>query len=350
MTNSTSAETQVGYYIHHSGRGHLQRALTVTRDLAAEQQIVATGLSSLSRPQDWPGPWVQLARDDEDPIASQVTAGGRLHWAPVHDQGLLARHGAVSAWIARVRPRAMVVDVSAEVTVLARLHGIPVLTVALPGRRDDPAHELAFDVADEVVGFWPESHSHLMLAASAQTMSRLRAIGSVSRFPTPETLLTTRCESDSPTSTPRVVALSGAGAPAWTHDQLRIAETQTRGWSWGHLPDPGGRWIEDPRALLESADVVITHAGQNAIAEVASLRRPAIVVPAHRPHHEQTHTAAALTGDEWPAIVLNTWPTTGWADLLQRAKELPGESWSAWCDGRAAVRMAALVAEVAYRW
>ena len=40
----------------------------------------------------------------------------------------------LSAWIAESRPRVIVVDVSVEVALLARLFGIPVVSVALPGR------------------------------------------------------------------------------------------------------------------------------------------------------------------------------------------------------------------------
>lgn len=48
---------------------------------------------------------------------------------------------------------------------------------------------------------------------------------------------------------------------------------------------------------------VVTHADQNALAEVAAVRRPAIVVPRQRPHDEQTTAAAVLDTGRWPAFV-----------------------------------------------
>ena len=51
----------IGYYIHHQGRGHLNRAMAIA---AALDQPV-TGLSSQPRPAAWVGDWVELARDDE---------------------------------------------------------------------------------------------------------------------------------------------------------------------------------------------------------------------------------------------------------------------------------------------
>ena len=59
----------IGYYVHHQGRGHLGRA----RALARHLDEPVTGLSSLSRPHDWRGPWRDLPEDDgsrDDPLLS----------------------------------------------------------------------------------------------------------------------------------------------------------------------------------------------------------------------------------------------------------------------------------------
>ena len=106
---------RVGYYVHHVGHGHLHRATALARHLAATGGATVTGLSSLPRPADWPGPWVELARDDRGPAATgpaltSTTAGGRLHWAPAGDEGLLDRTARVSAWLEQARPDVVVVD------------------------------------------------------------------------------------------------------------------------------------------------------------------------------------------------------------------------------------------------
>ena len=114
----------IGYYVHHQGSGHLHRALAVARAWVAAGGEV-TGLSSAARPADWPGPWVRLPLEDvtRPEVAVDPTAGGSLHWAPRGDAGLLTRQAAISQWLAAARPRACVVDVSAEVAWLVRLHG-----------------------------------------------------------------------------------------------------------------------------------------------------------------------------------------------------------------------------------
>jgi hypothetical protein len=121
------------------------------------------------------------------------------------------------------------------------------------------------------------------------------------------------------------------------------AREQTPGWEWTVLDGSPGTWTEDPFAVVSGADVVVTHAGQNAVAEVAAARGPAVVVPQQRPHEEQVTTAAVLRRGPWPAVVVDRLPTDGWAALLDRAALLDGRAWADWCDGRAASRFADLL-------
>ena len=74
-------------------------------------------------------------------------------------------------------------------------------------------------------------------------------------------------------------------------------------WAWTLLGGPDN-CVEDPSALLRSADVVVTNAGQSGLADIAAHRRPAIVIPASRPFGEQHATATALASGRWPAVVL----------------------------------------------
>lgn len=106
---------------------------------------------------------------------------------------------------------------------------------------------------------------------------------------------------------------------------------------------PGGAWVEDPTPVLLSADVVVVQAGQGSVADVAACRRPAVVVPAERPHDEQVTTASVLAGDEWPTVVLDTFPETGWSEVLERAASLDGTRWESWYDGRSVERFAAVL-------
>jgi hypothetical protein len=328
----------IGWYVHHHGHGHLHRAQTVAARLAERGEEV-TVLSSLPRPAGWSGAWVHLARDDAGRVVDP-TAAGRLHWVPVGDPGLLSRTAAVSAWLADHRPRLVVVDVSVEIALLARLHGVPVVSMVLPGRRGDPAHLLGLGVSDLLVAAWPASARGMLLDVPAPLLERLRAIGGLSRFPVREPA--PRPDAPRP-GRRRVVVLMGTGGHDLDGPRLASAREQTPDWEWTVLDGSPATWTDDPFAMVADADVVLTHAGQNAVAEVAAARRPAVVVPQQRPHDEQTTTGGVLRRGPWPAVVVDRLPADGWAALLDRAVRLDGRAWAGWCDGGAAARFADLL-------
>ena len=141
----------IGYYVHHVGHGHLRNALCIAA--AVEHEV--TGLSSLPRPPEWPGEWIELDRDDRAATVRNPDAHGRFHWAPLHDAGLSSRMARLAGWIDAAHPAALVVDVSVEVAAFGRLMGIPAVVMALPGNRADPAHRLGYSVADAVIAAWP---------------------------------------------------------------------------------------------------------------------------------------------------------------------------------------------------
>lgn len=322
----------IGYYVHHQGSGHLHRATVLAQ--ALDEPV--TGLSSLPRPEGWTGEWVRLERDDTWAEEAGDTADGFLHWAPFGEPGLRSRMAAISAWIGEAAPSLLVSDVSVEVALLARLHGIPVVSVVLPGDRGDRAHRLGRAASSALVAFWPEEAEGMVRGVDEP----LHRVGAVSRFPVRDEPV----RRASPAR--RVVVLGGRGGGGLTDAQLDLARAETPGWRWEVLGGAEGPWLADPFPSICGADVVVTHAGQNAIAEVAAARRPAIVIPADRPHDEQRSTASVLAGETWPALVEPEFPATGWAERLERAAGLDGSRWARWCDGHAPERFAALVARL----
>jgi Glycosyltransferase family 28 C-terminal domain len=326
----------IGYYVHHVGHGHQHRA----EALAAAMGEPVTGFSSLPAPAGWTGPWIHLDRDDDDEIEVDRTARDRLHWAPLGHRGLRQRMAEIAAWIRHVSPTAFVVDVSVEVALLVRLHGIPVVTVAPPGERGDQAHRLGFDVSDGVVGCWPPEATGMLRGVSPSVSQRLTHVGALSRFP----VASPATRRPGPR---RVVLLSGTGGHTLEREDLQVARQETPDWEWTVLDRELGTWSDDPYPLLLDADVVVTTAGENALAEVAAARKPAVVVPQDRPHDEQRVAAEALWVGGWPALVVDAWPHQDWAKRLEQAATLDGQDWASWCDGRAADRFADVVRTVA---
>ena len=335
----------IGYYVHHQGTGHLHRAAAVaeawTRTMAEE----VVGLSSLPRPAAWRGRWFVLERDDASLRPDDPTAGEQLHWVPLGEEGLRHRMAAMSHWMGREAPRALVVDVSVEVLMLARLHGVPTVAVVLPGRRTDAAHLTAFRAACALVAAWPEGDGvepTMTPDLPPDVTARLHSVGAISRFG-PGLAAAARVGAGADR---RVALLQGAGGGAICDLVEADLATRTPGWRWTVL-GPGHNWVVDPTPVLRAADVVVCTAGQGALADVAALRRPAVVLPLPRPYDEQACTARALSRGRWPAVVVDTPEQALDSAVLDRAARLDGARWQAWCDGQGARRFAEVIGAVA---
>ena len=165
----------IGWYVHHQGAGHLQRARSILSRLESD----ATVLSSLPRPDAdaVAAGWVQLERDDDvehsQLAALDVTGHGVLHWVPRHGYGLRRRARQVLDWVDETSPALAVVDVSVEVSMLFRVAGIPLVVAAMPGDRDDGVHALAYDMADAIRSECPPERQ-LRLAADGAAQGGIR--------------------------------------------------------------------------------------------------------------------------------------------------------------------------------
>lgn len=332
--------SMIGWYAHHHGSGHLTRA----RVVAAALDRPVTLLSSRNRPAgtapfaDWvelPPDWTPGPAADPDP-----TAHGALHWVPRRHPGLRARMAAISAWLERSRPAALVVDVSVEVAALARLHGIPVVVMVLPGERDDRAHRLVHTLADALLAPWPaDRYDTAHLAAHAD---RLHCVGGLSRF-------AGRPRAADP-EPGRVLLLGGTGGtdPAGGAQPWRRPD-EAQPWRWQLLGGEGG-WLADPWPELCRAEVVVCQTGQNAVADSGAAGARLIAVPQQRPFGEQHATARALIGAGLAVGVPDRrsgWPDPDdWPELLHAARGLRPD-WDRWQLTGAADRAAAVIAGVA---
>lgn len=323
----------IGYYIHHHGHGHLHRA----QRLVSELDEPVTALSSLPRPLSWRQGWVHLPTVSSDSRTAHQ-AGGYLHRAPLGDPDLRARMSRIAQWVAQAAPRAMVVDVSVEVTVLARLHGVPVVTIVQPGDRGDAPHLLGHGLSDALVACWPPGFDAMTTGLTSESRARLQCIGAVSR-----------ADVDAPmaVATGSVVLLGGTGGGGVTPAEVAALRAAAPERSWHVLGGAHGQWLEDPLPILSSAEVIVTHAGEGAVATVAVARRPAVLIPESRPFDEQYHAARALASSELPVRAAHSYAPDDLLPAIDWARSLDGARWRSWHDGRAAARFADVVGSVA---
>jgi hypothetical protein len=273
-----------------------------------------------------------------------VTAGGRLHWAPVRHAGLRGRMAMIAQWIAATSPRLLVSDVSVEVALLARLLGTPTAVVAMRGERTDAPHRMAYDLADLLLAPWPAELPEPGWPEHWQ--AKTVHTGAFSRFDGRPRPAPARRRTDRPRPQ-RVLLLMGSGGTDVSAGEISAAQAATPGWQWTTLGGPEGGWSTDPWPALCAAEVVVTHAGQNALAECAAARRPAVVVPQERPFGEQAATGRALARGRLAAVA-HRWPEPGeWPALLEQARADGGDRWSQWAPGDGAARAARALANAA---
>ncbi|ODQ99823.1 hypothetical protein AWC25_11590 [Mycobacterium sherrisii] len=271
---------------------------------------------------------MNLPRDDRSERVCHPTAHGGLHWAPHHDAGYGARMDAVARWVAAEQPRAFVSDVSVELALFVRLLGVPVIVMALPGNRTDGPHELVHRIADHIVAAWPrEVDEPSWLRPHAAKTSY---VGGISRF---EGRDRAAIRSDQQL---RVLVLGGADGD---FDGASAGAPRCAGTTWTVLGGTSG-WVADPWPQICAADLVVTHAGQSCIADIAAAGRPAVVIPQPRPFDEQHATATALQRHRL-ATVLPGWPDDReWPDVLLRALSSESRDWQRWQVQGAAARAA----------
>jgi Glycosyltransferase family 28 C-terminal domain len=329
----------IGYYVHHVGRGHQTRALAVAECCHDD----VTGLGSLPRPRGWRGDWIELPRDDDPPVAADASRKDAWHWLPPAHDGFRDRMSIIAAWISAQRPRLLVSDVSVEVLVLGALMGVRTAAVVLHGCRDDPPHRLAFATADALIGPWPPSHLQHWHRDYAH---RLRATGGFGPYD---------ARGVATTVTGRVVVLVGAGPHDLDAADVIRAAAATPEWEWhvvgaADSGDPSvvwHGWLDDPWQIVSTAEVVVSTAGNGAVAQIAAAQRPAILMPQGRPFDEQLHLARCV-GANSPARVIDAWPQQQeWPGLLNATAALDGTTWQEYADGQGAQRFADVLAQAA---
>ncbi|UWX98585.1 glycosyl transferase [Arthrobacter zhaoxinii] len=287
---------RVAYYAHHHGTGHLRHAANIARLGGVE--LLVTGTAPAAGEPRLPG-GARFA-----PLPPDVGPGGPyapgpgefLHYAP-SGPALQARFGQLLRLWEEFSPDVVVVDVSVEAAVFARLAGYPVIHRRMHGERTDPPHRLAYESVHRLIAYFPEAiedPAHLQAYGAKSTY--LGMLG-------PDTAPPAGLVPVQPRTVAVQTSLGGSGVSL---EDVLAAARQTPEWQWevmGHTAGAPGKIpanvslpgvVADPGPRLAAADVVVTSAGHNAVAAAAAARRPALLIPEPRPFREQAVFASSL--------------------------------------------------------
>lgn len=370
----------IGFYVHHHGRGHTSR----TRALVDALDLPVTVLTSAPHDSDTFGraAVVELPVDDHAPeTAATATLPAQLHYAPFGVAGLRERTARIARFLADAAPGLLVVDVSSEVSQLARIAGVPTVVVRQHGLRWDPAHMAAYDGAVGLLAPFGEELEEPTapvsvrqktfyaggLARRMEQATRVDAglvAAGVSRGGAGITSggqrrrLQARERLGWDAETSGVVLLLGTGGEEPRPQDVVAAAKATpdHRWlvvgDWDH-PDPAVAstgWVADALPWLDAGDVVVGSAGHNTVMEAATVGRPFVCIPQRRPFAEQHHKAARLRALD-AAEVLDRWPSpSAWPTVLDRARRRGGGRLEGLADPGAAHRTAAWLTDLVDRF
>ena len=348
----------IGFYVHHHGRGHANRARQLIAHL--EESVTVFG-SSVDYLRDLTSERVGVIELPSDVVPIQPEQKDwpdTLHYAPLNVPGIRERMFLLAEWAYRTQPALLVVDVSVEIALFGRLLSIPTVIVRQNGRRDDPPHRAAYQSARGLLAPYPAT------LEEADTPDWIRRktyyAGGFSRY-TNRALGRTeaRQQLDMHPDQPCVVVMSGLGGTGSPAEAICAAAQACPDWEWWVVGLAGASPAESPANVrlvgrvddtfpyLRGADVVIASAGNNTVMEVATAETPYVCIPEERPFGEQHYKAKALSRMN-AAVVLPQWPTSSqWPTLLAEAQQKDTRALAGITDPRGAEKGAEYIRRMA---
>jgi hypothetical protein len=333
----------IGYYVHHHGAGHLSRARVIREATSLPVTLLGSRIDAdgIALADDRLGDGF----DGRDQAANRPNT---LHYAPLDHEGIRSRVARITQWIEHARPLLMIVDVSIEVAMLARLASVPVLYVRLNGKRSDPAHLEAFRSAQALIAPFAQAME------DPATPDWVRA----KTFYAPG-LSPARAAPGVPRET--VLVIMGEGGTSLTAAAIADAARACSDHTWrvvGNLSAPSdcpgnlvfAGWSDTMADEVAKASVVVGAAGDGVVGLVMAADRPFVCIPETRPFGEQNATASGLQR-MGAAIVRPAWPDAHeWPAALSAARALDPAGRRALRDPQAATRLARWLEAQAATW
>jgi UDP-N-acetylglucosamine--N-acetylmuramyl-(pentapeptide) pyrophosphoryl-undecaprenol N-acetylglucosamine transferase len=330
----------IAFFVHHQGRGHANRTMAVAAEFARDRavSVLTAGphlfdgfgrdIEIVALP-NMIGATVPTARLYAEPTP-QV-----MHCVPL---GLDAMRRTMRAILDHLDERGIglfVVDVSAEIALLARIASVPAVQIRMHGDRSDIGHVGAYEACVGMLAPFDErlEQDDYPAQLRAKTFYSGGLCTSVDRVPE---RAEARAKLGLDPAREIVVAVTGGGGGGTPYAPLTVAARAEPDALWltlgpthreGHETDFSNLrelgWVPSVTDYLAAADIVIASAGDNTIHEVARVGGRLIVMPEWRYFAEQTRKAEALVRLD-AAVQAPVWPgdLQGWRDLLARARVL----------------------------
>ena len=310
-------DTTIAIYVHHHGSGHLMRALQLAKALSKNKVILLgsalqntdtielQNVELLHLPLDVP------ETDEQQKTTSQ--APDCFHYAPLGLRGIRDRSTMLTNFFKEKYPLLLVVDVSVEVTLLARLCGVPTVVIRQHGDRRDLPHQLAYQSAEIILA--PFSRE-MYLGDKNRDYQKTIFTGGFSRFD--------HAALEGIPSTSNIGILIGGGGSSINELLVEEMASQLPDYTLHLVGDVDFKidfsnvhvygQVDNPLPILSICNTIIGNTGHNTVMEAASIGSRFIGIPEERPYEEQKQKASSIEGRRGIRII--------------DAKELQGQNWS----------------------
>lgn len=293
----------IAFYIHHHGAGHFMRSLAIAKALNHDDIVfLGSGLTHLKdeiptniRVIDLP---LDVPKDDE-PALGEGSEVDCFHYSPLQVTGITQRVAIMTKFFMENERVLLVVDVSVEVTLLARLCGIPTVVMRQHGERTDLPHSLAYQSAELLIA----PFSKEMETSNNDTLiDKTFYSGGFSRYEAESKVVKTYQD--------QVAIIIGQGGSSIDAESIYLIAKTCPSLYFHVLGDVAlsqkeavtnvtfhGR-IGNVKEVLLRCGLVIGNLGHNTVMEVAALNKPFIGIPESRPFNEQIDKAKSIQGVE----------------------------------------------------
>ncbi|NVN23172.1 hypothetical protein HW511_02115 [Asaia siamensis] len=301
----------IGYFVHHQGRGHAERCLSIINALPSSRPVTIF----CARDDLFPAlpthaeliriPSLFEADGHENSALADIPTPRTVHCAPLGWPGIRKAMGQIVAWFVEADPALMICDVSAEIAQLSRLCSVPHIKILQHGDRDDEGHQAAYDGAIGVLAPFsgklaqPEWHSALR-----NRVFFAGGLGKADSLPERE-VARRRLGLDDAREI--ILVMAGGGGTGFTAAPIAVgARTRpdalwitigpmARDW---HATEPGNLvhhgWVEQAADYIAAADCIIASTGNTTCQQILAAGKPWLAVPEWRYFDEQHRKAECL--------------------------------------------------------
>jgi len=331
------SKATIGYYVHHHGTGHMQRALRIIPHIPS--QVIL--FSSADEPKDLPAN-VRFVKLIDDAVESYNQPTGSAFMYTPHSPEISHRYQQILQSIIKYDITCMYVDVSMEVAIFCKTLGLTVGHNIMQGIRDDQPHTNLYRMCDFYLS---DSTPELDSTSRRVGPDHIEYVGGISRYPVVpirnvgkfKNIVVTVSPKSSKRNIEKIIRTAQA-FPDSTWHVVGPAENK--------LPQQNIVWhgvVQDPYEIYRHADVVVGAGGHNTITEMASLGLPFVCIPEERPYDEQA-TAAQALANHTMAMYLKQWPEDDeWRHVFGELCQLDLHAFQTIVHDDAASRAAAII-------